>query len=130
VSKRTVRAKALASPKSDDEIITTAEQWAAVDFEPWTHTEDEWKPPTGAEWPDHIRYFFPYVRLAWETLFKTKAELQTVAEGLDGEPLETLLNGIADSREFFDNFVKILDAAQARLLCAASAAELSEEAAQ
>jgi hypothetical protein len=27
----------------------------------------------GAEWQDHIRSFFPYVRLAWETLFKTKA---------------------------------------------------------
>jgi hypothetical protein len=106
----------------------TDDQWAAFDFEPWTHTEDEWKPPTGAEWQDRIRSFFPYVRLAWETLFKTKAELQTVAEELDGEPLEELLNGIANSREFFDNFVKILNGAEARLLCAASAAELSEEA--
>ncbi len=111
-----------------DQEIMTAEQWAAFDFEPWTHTEDEWKPPTGAEWQDHIRSFFPYVRLAWETLFKTKAELQTVAEELDGEAFEELLNGITNSKEFFDNFVKILKAADARLLCAASAAELSEDA--
>jgi hypothetical protein len=126
----TVRANARTLPEADDEIITTAEQWAAFDFEPWTHTEDEWKPPTGAEWPDHIRSFFPYVRLAWETLFRTKAELQTIAEGLDGEPLENLLTGIADSKKFFDNFVKILGGAEARLLCAASAVELSEEAAR
>jgi hypothetical protein len=28
----------------------TAEQWAALNFEPWTHKEDEWKPPTDEEW--------------------------------------------------------------------------------
>jgi hypothetical protein len=132
-AKAAVRAASPALPKSDEEIMT-AEQWAAFDFEPWTHTEDEWKPPVAEkEWLDDGREVLPFVRMAWLALHRTKAEL---VEGLgkldDGRPFETMMDGIAHSHEFFENFAKILKAGEARLLCAASAAELragNEEAA-
>jgi hypothetical protein len=62
-SAKAARANAPASPKSGDEIMT-AEQWAAFNFEPWPHTEDEWKPPADKEWLDDGRYVLPFVRMA------------------------------------------------------------------
>jgi hypothetical protein len=52
----------------------------------------------------------PFVRMTWITLFKTKAEVETIEE--------ELVNGIIHSREFFENFVKILEAAEVRIMCA------------
>ena len=63
--------------------------------------------------------------MAWLTLFKTKTEVETIAETLDDEPFEILVNGIIHSREFFENFVKILNAAEVRIMCAATAVEFS-----
>jgi hypothetical protein len=105
----------------------TDEQWAAMDFEPWTHKPDEWKPPTADEWRrEHVNFVFPYIRLAWETMYKTKAELMTIVEKLDGEPLDELITGIADSKEFFEMFVGVLQSAEIRLICAGTAVELKE----
>jgi hypothetical protein len=104
----------------------TDEQWAALNFEPWTHKPDEWKPPSADEWRDHINFVFPNIRLAWETMYKTKAELMTVAEKLDGEPLEELITGIGDAKKFFEGFVDVLGAALVRLICAGTAVELKE----
>ena len=102
----------------------TAEQWAAFDFEPLTRTEDEWKPPADKEWMDDGRYVLPFVRMAWRALHLTKAELVEGFGKLDEEPFEVMMDGIAHSHEFFENFAKILKAGEARLLCAASAAAL------
>jgi hypothetical protein len=109
-----------------NEQPATDEQLAAMDFEPWAHKPDEWKPPLAEEWRDHINFVFPYIRLAWETMYKTKAELMTVAEGLDGEPLDELITGIGDSKKFFERFTDVLDAALVRLICAGTAVELKE----
>ena len=112
-----------ATNSAADQEPTLVKQWAAVDFASWTNY-DEWKPPTGEEWQDHIRYVFPWIRLAWETLFKTKAKLETIVEELDGEPLSEMLDGIAHSREFFETFVTVLTTAETRLLCATAAVAL------
>jgi hypothetical protein len=116
----TVRANAPTLPEEP----MTAEQWAAFDFEPWTHTEDEWKPPADKEWMDDGRYALPFVRMAWIALHRTKAELVEGLGKLDEEPFEVMMDGIAHSHEFFENFAKILKAGEVRLICAATAAEL------
>ena len=102
----------------------TAEQLAAFDFEPLTHTKDEWKPPTDKEWMDGGRYVLRFVRMAWLALHRTKAELVEGLGKLDDEPFEVMMDGIAHSHEFFESFAKILKAGEVRLLCAASAAAL------
>ena len=116
----TVRANAPTLPEEP----MTAEQCAAFDFEPWTRTEDEWKPPADKEWMDDGRYVLPFVRMAWRALHLTKAELVEGFGKLNEEPFEVMMDGIAHSHEFFENVAKILKAGEIRLLCAASAAAL------
>jgi hypothetical protein len=117
---------AAAQPDASAESkIVTFEQKVAMNFEQWPHVPDEWEPPTNAEWAKDGDYLLPFVRMAWLTLFKTKTEVETIAETLDDEPFEILVNGIIHSREFFENFVKILNAAEVRITCAANAVELS-----
>jgi hypothetical protein len=123
MTRATVGEKASVSPESDEEIMT-GEQWAAFDSEPWTHTEDEWKPPSENEWMADGRDVLPFVRMAWIALHRTKAELVGGFGELGDEAFETMMDGIAHSQEFFENFAKILKAGEVRLLCAASAAAL------
>ena len=134
--KATVRANARTVPKTNRDAAVgaaatglpeepvTAEQLAAFDFEPLTHTKDEWKPPTDKEWMDGGRYVLRFVRMAWLALHRTKAELVEGLGKLDDEPFEVMMDGIAHSHEFFESFAKILKAGEVRLLCAASAAAL------
>jgi hypothetical protein len=103
----------------------TAEQIAAMNFEPWAHGGDEeWKPPSNAKWAEDGAYLLPFVRMAWICMYKTKPELETMAEKLEEEPFEEMVEGIAHSQKFFKNFVTILQAAEVRIMCAASAAAL------
>ena len=117
---------AAAGPSVESEDIVTTEQMAAMNFEPWTHTEGEWEPPSNAEWAKDGAYLLPFVRLAWICMFKTKAELETIATGLGDERFEELVNGIHHSLEFFENFVPILKSAEARIMCAATAVALRD----
>jgi hypothetical protein len=102
----------------------TDEQWAAMNFEPRTHKEDEWKPPSNKEWADATVLLLT-VRIAWICMYKTKSELMTIVKELEDEPLEDMLSGIIDSRRFFEDFLAVLYSAEARLF-AAAAAELAE----
>ena len=102
----------------------TDEQWAAMDFEPWTHNEDEWKPPTDKEWADDTR--LPTVRLAWHLMHKTKAELMAGTAKMGDKDGVRLIEGIAEAREFFERFVAVLELAENRLICAGTAVELKE----
>jgi hypothetical protein len=107
-----------------NEQSMTAEQWAAMDFEPWTHSEDEWKPPTDKEFADDTR--LPAVRLAWHIVHKTKAELVAGAVKMGAEDGVRLIDGIAEAREFFERCVGVLQSAEVRLICAGTAVELKE----
>jgi hypothetical protein len=66
-------------------------------------------------------YLLPFVRMAWICMYKTKPELETMAEELEDEPFEEMIEGIAHSQKFFKNFVTILQAAELRIMCATSA---------
>jgi len=101
----------------------THEQWAAIEFEPWTHMPDEWKPPTNEKWADDKR--LPTVRLAWHLLYKTKAELVAGAVRLGDEDGVDLMEGFADARKLFETFAEVLAVAEARLFAAAAVAEMT-----
>jgi hypothetical protein len=101
----------------------TDKQWAAIEFEPWTHNEDEWEPPTDKEWADGIR--LPTVRLAWHLMHKTKAELVAGAAKMEDKGVR-LIEGIAEARELFERCVAILEFAENRLIYAGTAVELKE----
>jgi hypothetical protein len=108
---------------AENEIMTIA-QMAAMNFEPWKHEADEWEPPSNDEWAKDGPFLLPIVRLAWIALFKTKAELETIAEELAGEPFEEIVDGIGNARKFFSGFVTALDAAEVRITCAAASQEV------
>ncbi len=107
------RATAEAMPEMTDE------QFAAMAFEPWVHEEGEWTPPSNVEWARLANPYLVSVRMAWLTLYKTKPELVEMIEGMDREGIfEPYGNGIRDSIEFFKAFLVVLEAAEARVICA------------
>jgi hypothetical protein len=115
-----------ADPAADEQLATD-EQWAAVNFEPWQHEPNEWEPPSNAEWSSFAAQLLPYVRMAWISLFKTKAELETMAKTLDEEPFEEMVEGISNSKKFFEEYVTILQTAEARIFSAATAVIMAEK---
>ncbi len=108
------------SAATDESIVTDA-QWAALNFEPWTHTEDGWKPPSDQEWARAVA-LLPDVRIAWFCMFKTKVELQTIVTKLGDEAGAEMIERIIKARKFFETFVDVLGGAEARLFVAAAAA--------
>ena len=53
---------------------------AALTFEAWTHSDDEWTPPTDEEWILGINPMLAPARVAWRTLFTSKAELVKILD--------------------------------------------------
>ena len=94
---------------------------AELTFEAWTHSDDEWTPPTNEEWILCINPVLAPAQLAWRTLFKSKAELVKVVDNLDDDDVEAFIGKIRRSAEFFKNFHLVMQAAEARLFCAVAA---------
>jgi hypothetical protein len=110
--------------KGDLHPAVAAEQWAAMNFEPWRHAQEEWEPPSNKDWGPHGDHVLPFMRLAWITMYKTKAELETIADELEDDPFFEMVEGIRHSQTFFEPFLAILKSAELRILCAASAVEV------
>ncbi|MBN9241920.1 MAG: hypothetical protein J0I98_03920 [Mesorhizobium sp.] len=97
----------------------TDEQLAAITFEPWKHEPDEWKPPSNEQWARLANPYLVSVRMAWLTLYKTKPELVEMIQGMDRDGIfEPYGNGIRDSIDFFKPILVVLEAAEARIICA------------
>ena len=109
----------------------TDQQLAAMTFEPWKHEPDEWKPPSNEQWARLANPYLVSVRMAWLTLYKTKPELVEMIEGMDREGIfERYGNGIRDSIDFFKTFLVVLEAAEARIICAGLSIPDDEDAAE
>jgi hypothetical protein len=100
----------------------TAEQMAAMTFEPWEPIADGWVPPTNPEWMPFGEWALPTIRIAWVAMFKTKAELEKLSRDLSDETFEQMINGIGRAREAFEQFVEVLTSAETRIMCAAASA--------
>jgi hypothetical protein len=108
--------------------INNATSWAELDFEPWQHTEDGWKPPSNKEWNDWGAEYLPYVRIAWISMFKTKAELQVVIDDLGEECGIEMLDGFSRIVSSLKGVVEVVDAAEARIITAGMTSIEEEEA--
>ncbi len=107
----------------------TDQQLAAITFEPWKHEPDEWTPPSNEQWARLANPSLVSVRMAWLTLYKTKPELVAMIEGMDREGIFIPYgNGIRDSIDFFKAFLVVLEAAEARIICAGLSIEDEEDA--
>ena len=103
---------------SADETPVTQEQMAATSFEPWKRAVDEWTPPSNVEWADNAPVLLVPLRTAWILMYKTKAELETIAETLEEEVFDETLDGITEARKYFETIASILTGAQTRTVCA------------
>ncbi len=108
--------------------INDATLWAELNFEPWQHTEDEWKPPSNKEWNDWGAEHLPYVRVAWISMFKTKAELQVVVDELGEKHGTETLEGFLRIIGSLASIVKVVEAAEARIIAAGMTSIEKEEA--
>jgi hypothetical protein len=115
-----LQAKITASANEEERQMTTkpkrnvkcctAEQAAAIDFEPWQE-DRAFKAPTLEEIrnPHLIRY-----RLAYGMMYKTKPDLvELFSDAEVGGDLE-------ESRKFFEGAAKLIEAARLRLIIAGS----------
>ena len=105
--------------------LATEADYAALDWEPWKHSPDEWKPPTEEEW----RGLLITLRVAWHTLYKTKDECIEVVRKLEAVPVEDdpdghLMGDMARSmmaaEECFKTCLTVLGASSARMISAAT----------
>jgi hypothetical protein len=110
-----------------EEKIVTAEQMAAMDFKPWEHLEDGWRVPSNEQWIPFGDWALPNVRIAWIMMFKTKAELETIARELDDDTFEAMVNGIGRAGAAFEDFVRVLRGAETRIMCAAASAMAKDD---
>jgi hypothetical protein len=103
--------------------VLTFEEMAAATFEPWQRHKDGWRVPSNEEWMMFGEGVLPTVRIAWGTLLKTKAELETITRKLDDDTLIATCNAIVEARAAFEGFASVLAGAASRMMCAAASAE-------
>jgi hypothetical protein len=104
----------------------TAEQWAAIDFEPWTHAADEWTPPTNVEWHEIGENHLVTVRLAWALLYRTKDQLVEGLRELGEKDVNRMMDDFMSATHFFESTAKILNLAQTRIICAGTVIEVED----
>jgi len=105
------------------EDVITLEEMAAAEFEPWKHRKDGWRVPSNEEWMLFCDRVLPTLRIAWVTMFKTKAELETISRELDDDDtFEAMGKAIGEARAAFEGFATVLAGAGARIMCASASA--------
>jgi hypothetical protein len=109
-----------------DRKPATAEQWAATDFEAWTHADDEWTPPTNEEWRQIAKTHLVTVRLAWALLYRTKAQLVEGLRELGDEDVNRMMSDFMSALHFFESTAKILKLAETRIICAGTVLEVED----
>jgi hypothetical protein len=113
---------------AEDRAATT-DELAAFDFEAWAHKPDEWVPPSNEEWAQLANPYLVTIRIAWTMLYKTKPEVMKFIDGIDEETGSQLMNGFIETINFFKGALEILEAAEARILCAGASMIEQDEAA-
>jgi hypothetical protein len=98
------------------EDVLTLEEIASAEFEPWQHHKDVWRVPSNEEWTSFGERVLPTVRIAWVTMFRTKAELETILRELDDDAIEAMGAAIVEARSAFEGFAAVLTSAASRVI--------------
>ncbi|ARN80666.1 hypothetical protein [Methylocystis bryophila] len=122
----------MTTPKTKQPIAATAEEAAALQFEPFAQDVlKAIKPPSNAKWAALANPHLVTWRLAWRVLAMTKPELVEMLRkiGDDDEVATELMDGFQGAISFFESGLEMLRIAEARILCAGSVLEVEEGAA-
>ena len=107
---------------TNDAADMSEAEFAAVDFEPWVHTPDEWTPPSNVEWAALANPHLVTIRIAWLIMHKSKTELIEMIEGLERDVAVEMLDRLLDTSRWIKGLHCIADGALARMMCAGLAA--------
>ena len=109
------------------EKLMTAEDFAAFEFEPWpADLLALCEPPNNDEWTEMSLNHLIFIRLSWAMLHQTKGEMIDRWRDVDDETGSVLIDGLAGAIKFHKQAVKILEAAQSRILVAGSFLEVND----
>lgn len=98
---------------------------AAMDFDPWPVSPDNWQPPTNDQWCNEVNPTLIAARVAFASMHKSKDQLVVIVSELEKDGVDVFEN-IRHAQAFIDPIKSVLDAAYARMLIA-SAAAIEEE---
>lgn len=99
----------------------TVAEMAAIEFEAWQHTQDDWRPPSDEEWTTLAEQHIVVIRIAWAMMLRTKPEFIEELAAIGDEALAETLNHLAETEDFFRGVLGVLEAAHARALSASAA---------
>jgi hypothetical protein len=101
---------------------------AKMDFKPWRRSKGG-KPPAPDLWSKLWNPHGVNMRFAWEICHKTKPQLFEIARKIqkDDKTGRAFMTSYLSSIAFLEDMLKLLEAAEARFLSAASVVELEAE---
>lgn len=123
MTKPTAAANAAGLPASESEPVSV-EELAATEFDPWDKGGGEF--PSNEKLVADMQASIISLRFAWKIVHSPKAEIVTTLKTL-GEDLGTRMkDDFIASISWMTSAVSLLEAAEARLLCAGAVIELEE----
>ena len=103
----------------------TAEDYAAADY--GVIDFQGWKPPSNDEWRKMVNPDLINIRLAYIICSRTKAQNVEALRRMDDETFLDFCGGIRDIAKYLKSLAEMLEAAELRLLIAASAIEVADD---
>ena len=99
-----------------DAPIATAEEIAALEFEPWS--EDSASPDAAREWLGVIESHFAAVMMAAGIVRKSKPELEACVRQMSQKAGEQISGDLAAARDSFEGVTGVLSCAETRMMAA------------
>jgi hypothetical protein len=125
-----VTAEAAAAVNGDEKPMT-AEDYAAAEFEPWpADLLEECAPPDNEKWAELSLQTVPTIRCAWLMLGQPKEKIIAMLRDVDEKTGCEMFDAFRSAIDFHKQAVKILEAAECRILVAGSFLEVNEWEAQ
>lgn len=116
----------MTAPATDNQPATV-ESAAGLDFAPWS-AEDLACIPDAKQWINDASVFYLAVRISASLLGKTKAEMVELVDTQEADTVIEMLERIESAIDAYSVILKLLEAAQARLIVAGAAAAQRVEA--
>jgi hypothetical protein len=111
----------------DGSPIATVEQLAAMELEPWDRSESTpGFPPKPTEWVDLWNPVGVTLRISYEMMHKTKAELMEIIDSQDDDFFAQMRIGFDSAIGFLKAALAVMDGADVRLMVAASACAMRD----
>jgi hypothetical protein len=117
-----MKAKRSKKPARKRSKFASLKDFAAVEFQPWTRRPDGKMLPSA----ELMKQIGISARLAYAILLRTKAELMDMRKQVGDEALDEVMNGMQADREAAKELVKMMEAAQLRMISAVASAEMAE----